>query len=108
MVDQRCADVRSCLANRTSVEHLRGEIERLRAIIRADGEQHAAHVKVIEHSQDVRLDAYKAEIERLRERLGPRGLEVIEINGAGHYVNIKVRDEIERLRSEIACGRTAG
>lgn len=39
-----------------------------------------------------------AEIERLRERLGPRGLEVVEIDGAGHYVNGAVKTEIERLR----------
>lgn len=38
------------------------------------------------------------EIERLRQRLGPRGLEVVEIDGAGHYVNAKVKAEIERLR----------
>lgn len=38
------------------------------------------------------------EINRLRERLGPRGLEVVVIDGAGHYVNEKVKAEIERLR----------
>lgn len=38
------------------------------------------------------------EIERLRERLGPRGLEVVGIDGIGHYVNEKVKAEIERLR----------
>lgn len=41
------------------------------------------------------------EIRRLRERLGPRGLEVVEIDGAGHYVNEKVKAEIARLRSVI-------
>jgi len=39
------------------------------------------------------------EIDRLRERLGPCGLEVVEINGAGHYVNEKVKAEIDRLRA---------
>lgn len=38
---------------------------------------------------------------RLRERLGPRGLEVVEIDGAGHYVNEKVKAEIEVLRHAI-------
>lgn len=38
---------------------------------------------------------------RLRERLGPRGLEVVEIDGVGHYVNEKVRAEIERLRHTL-------
>lgn len=47
------------------------------------------------------------EIERLRERLGPRGLEVIEIDGAGHYVNEKVKAEIERLREESRHFRAA-
>jgi hypothetical protein len=44
----------------------------------------------------------RAEIKRLRERLGPLGLEVVMINGAGHYVNKKVKAEIERLRAVIA------
>lgn len=42
-----------------------------------------------------------AEIKRLRERLGPRGLEVVFIDGAGHYVNEKVKAEIERLRAVV-------
>ena len=42
------------------------------------------------------------EIGRLRERLGPRGLEIVEINGAGHYVNEKVKAEIERLRKALS------
>lgn len=37
------------------------------------------------------------EVERLRERLGPHGLEVVMIAGAGHYVNATVKAEIERL-----------
>lgn len=40
------------------------------------------------------------ELRMLRERLGPRGLEVVVINGAGHYVNEKVKAEIDRLRDE--------
>ncbi len=43
------------------------------------------------------------EITRLRERLGPVGLEVVEIDGAGHYVNAKVKAEIERLRAEMGA-----
>lgn len=38
---------------------------------------------------------------RLRERLGPRGLEVVMIDGAGHYVNEKVKAEIEALRHAV-------
>lgn len=38
------------------------------------------------------------ELRMLRERLGPRGLEVVGIDGIGHYVNEKVKAEIERLR----------
>lgn len=37
----------------------------------------------------------------LRERLGPRGLEVVMIDGRGHYVNEAVKAEIERLRADI-------
>lgn len=43
----------------------------------------------------------------LRERLGPRGLEVVEINDTGHYVNEKVRAEIERLRSQLGKAQVA-
>jgi hypothetical protein len=42
--------------------------------------------------------ALLSEVRMLRERLGPRGLEVVVIDGAGHYVNKKVKAEIERLR----------
>lgn len=44
------------------------------------------------------------EIARLRERLGPRGLEVVMIDGIGHYVNAKVKAEIERLRTGHPIG----
>ena len=40
--------------------------------------------------------------EALEERLGPRGLEVVMIDGAGHYVNEKIKAEIERLRASPA------
>jgi hypothetical protein len=40
----------------------------------------------------------EAEIERLRERLGPRGLVVAMIDGAGHYVNETVAAELDHLR----------
>lgn len=40
------------------------------------------------------------ELRMLRERLGPRGLEVIEIDGRGHYVNEVVKTEIVKLRAE--------
>jgi hypothetical protein len=38
------------------------------------------------------------EINRLRERLGPRGLEVVMIGERGHYVSAAVKAEIESLR----------
>lgn len=40
------------------------------------------------------------ELRMLRERLGPRGLEVIEIDGRGHYVNEAVKAEIVKLRAD--------
>lgn len=42
---------------------------------------------------------------KLRERLGPRGLEVVMIGNAGHYVNEAVKAEIDRLRVEILVER---
>lgn len=41
------------------------------------------------------------ELRMLRERLGPCGLEVVMIDGAGHYVNEKVKAEIEKLRHAL-------
>jgi len=46
-----------------------------------------------------------AEIRRLRERLGPFGLEVIWIDEHGHYVNARVKAEIEALRAAAAGQR---
>ena len=46
-------------------------------------------------------DALKAENERLRERLGPMGLVVVEINGSCHYVNEIVADYIAMLKSTM-------
>ncbi|WP_130228895.1 Lar family restriction alleviation protein [Bradyrhizobium sp. Leo121] len=46
------------------------------------------------------LQEIMEENRKLRERLGPRGLEVIEIGGAGHYVNEKVKAEIVILRHD--------
>ena len=47
------------------------------------------------------LDDALAEIKRLKDRLGPRGLEVVVINGVGHYANTAVKAEIERLRGVL-------
>lgn len=43
----------------------------------------------------------------LRERLGPQGLEVVFIGDVGHYVNEKIKAEIERLREELAAAKTS-
>lgn len=51
-----------------------------------------------------RISELENEIERLRERLGPRGLEVVMIDGRGHYVNEAVKAEIERLRANQQLG----
>lgn len=45
------------------------------------------------------------ELRMLRERLGPRGLQVVMIKGSGHYVNEAVKDEIERLRAQVKIAR---
>lgn len=45
------------------------------------------------------LSQQAAEIERLRERLGPHGLVVVTIGEVGHYVNEAVAAEIERLKA---------
>jgi uncharacterized protein YoxC len=42
-----------------------------------------------------------ADNEKLRERLGPHGLEVVMIGDSGHYVNQAVRAEIESLRRQL-------
>lgn len=48
------------------------------------------------------------ELLMLRERLGPRGLEVVMINGGGHYVNEAVKAEIERLRDLLRRAASYG
>jgi len=43
------------------------EIERLREVIRKDGEQHAHHIKELEAQWKIRLQAYAEEIEQLQQ-----------------------------------------
>ncbi len=50
----------------------------------------------------------KQEIDRLRERLGPMGLVVVEINGSGHYVSEIVADHIALLKAERDEARDYG
>ena len=47
------------------------------------------------------LRAKDEEIARLTERLGPRGLEVVMIDGSGHYVSEKVAATIRRLEETL-------
>lgn len=49
-----------------------------------------------------RVKELVADNEKLRERLGPRGLEVVMIGDAGHYVSEAVKAEIESLRRQLA------
>lgn len=48
------------------------------------------------------------ELRMLRERLGPRGLEVVSINGSEHYVNEAVKAEIEHLRDLLRRAASYG
>ncbi len=48
-----------------------------------------------------RIKALEAENARLTERLGPRGLVVVMIDGRGHYVNEKVAARITELEREL-------
>jgi len=61
----------------------------------AEGERQEIEIALVENRR------LREKNERLLERLGPRGLEVIMISGAGHYVNEKVKAEIERLRAAV-------
>lgn len=82
------------------------EIERLTKDLRLAVMTESEYVRVIENdAKDIRaeLAAANAELVKLRERLGPRGLVVVEIGEAGHYVSVKVAAEIERLRAELAA-----
>ena len=71
-------------------------VERLRVWPAAYGEDAMSSTYVGEMAKNA-----ADEIERLRKRIGPRGLEVVDIDGAGHYVNEKVKAEIERLRKAL-------
>lgn len=56
----------------------------------------------VKADQDVRLADLQAELERVRERVGQRGLEVVMIGKVGHYVSTAVKEELERVRGELA------
>lgn len=60
----------------------------------------AAHLirEKLVRNNDTDFGQVLAENQRLRDRLGPRGLEVVFIDGNGHYLNEAVKVEIERLR----------
>ena len=45
-------------------------------------------------------DDLQAELERVRERVGQRGLEVVMIGKVGHYVSTAVKEELERVRAD--------
>lgn len=51
--------------------------------------------------KNIQLRRAYDEIKRLRERLGPRGLEVVMIGDTGHYVSKDVKKEIESLRRTL-------
>lgn len=51
--------------------------------------------------QKLSVEELRVEVERLRERLGPRGLEVVMIGDTGHYVNEAIKTEINGLRSIV-------
>ena len=56
-------------------------------------------------SAEAERDEAKAEVARLRERIEPRGLVVVEHDNVGHYVSQKVADIITLLRSDLAAAR---
>lgn len=94
----KCAEMIRRHLVRNSDTNFGQETEHLRDLLRR-----AASYGGIEPQLDIEIqaaiEATGTEIGRLRERLGPRGLEVVMIDGAGHYVNEKVKAEIERLRA---------
>ena len=46
------------------------------------------------------INDLQAELERVRERVGQRGLEVVMIGKVGHYVSTAVKEELERVRAD--------
>ncbi len=66
----------------------------MRDILERLNDQHLAWAPLRKEATD--------EIERLRERLGPLGLEIVMVDGAGHYVNTKVKSKIEQLHAHNA------
>jgi hypothetical protein len=67
----------------------------------ASGYECPAAASTMNQAADM-LAAKDAEIERLCERLGPRGLVVVNIGPAGHYVSEAVAAHIERLTRELS------
>jgi hypothetical protein len=67
-------------------------VEQLRA---PDGNR-----RLLDEAAD-RIEKLEAENNRLLERLGPRGLEVVFIGDTGHYVNVKIKAHIEKLEAAL-------
>ena len=47
------------------------------------------------------INDLQAELERVRERVGQRGLEVVMIGKVGHYVSTAVKEELERVKQAL-------
>jgi hypothetical protein len=65
-------------------------------------EDEIAVLKADRESLHQRVRELLADNKKLRERLGPRGLEVVLIGDIGHYVNKAVKAEIESLRLHLS------
>jgi hypothetical protein len=81
-------------------------IERLYPSEFAETQLQAADMLAAQAAEIERLtrerDEALAEVARLRERIEPRGLVVVEHDNVGHYVSQKVADIITLLRAHLA------
>ena len=97
------ADTNSCPADSSEAGTGGAALKELRAIADNLGSWTNSGLKERLHGIAAALSAPVGgpgdELRMLRERLGPRGLEVVQIEGRGHYVNEAVKAEIEKLRS---------
>ena len=105
-IDTLIAELRAGLGRNQNVWHL--ERDELRALLdhiegltseRDEAREDAQNYIDVSRQQRHWKEEAEAELARLRKRVGPRGLEVVMIDGVGHYVSEAVAKELARLRA---------
>lgn len=82
-------------------DELKAELERVKQELRDADEKADEYRKALHDVETERVLPLSIELERVSERVGPQGLEVVMIGEVGHYVSTAVKEELERVRGEL-------